>query len=252
MRANDPRIAKRGYTFISIPVSWLEERPHNTLSHETLGVYVRLYLLAGRFNRSGMLEDEKGILEVSDLAYVLRCSVDELNKALQLLESYGLLTRLGKGWGLDTFTSEQVNLNELREEWRKRQAKKRKNDKEQETESKGKKDSDGEVEEDGHESIMRDNSVTIPQFTTTTNNSYFTFFRNELIRTLDENGEEINYSRLDDCLNFWQILCKVRKWRFRNKEAVLELYEEGVLEERIKLETNGELNIDKWRNPNDF
>ena len=133
MKAYDPRNKQAGYRFLSFPVSWLETRPFVKLSSETFGIFVRLYLLAGRYNQDGELVDEQGPLDIPDIALSLRCSQDELEKAVKQLSDCGLITlEYEKYWRISSFMDEQVNLNQLREEARERQAKHRSKDAERE------------------------------------------------------------------------------------------------------------------------
>src|SRR5512134_3979586 len=114
------KLMSKGYTYVSFPVSWLDDRTVGQLSHEAMGAYLRLYLLAGRYNQAGALVDERGALELSDLAYLLRCSQNELQRIMELLELRGLMRNVNGAWCVVAFTDEQIDLNERREQARAR------------------------------------------------------------------------------------------------------------------------------------
>lgn len=145
------KLTPMGYLYISCPVAWLDDRIYASLPFEAKGLYLDLYLLAGRYNKAGALVDDHGALEVNDIAYLLRCDQTHLSKILELLKLRGLVDLSDGVWTVTAFTKEQVDLNERREEWRKKKRDYRSNKREseylnqrQETES----ELDVEIEEE--------------------------------------------------------------------------------------------------------
>lgn len=122
----DNRKRKGGYMYIAVYVSWLEDRPMSQIPLVALGAYLRLYLLAARFNKAGKLIDRSGPLNIEDFAFTFRCDEQEIQEAIEVLEYAGLLERDGEAWYIPSFTEEQIDLDERREKWRETQSMRRK------------------------------------------------------------------------------------------------------------------------------
>lgn len=114
------------YTWIQVRIDNLDDPDFMRLSGESAGVYIKLYLMAGRADSGGLICNSHKIYSVSDIAFALRMDAAIFGDVLTELEAAGLMARDGEGWKVVRFMDEQGPGEEPRRaEWRERQAKHR-------------------------------------------------------------------------------------------------------------------------------
>ena len=114
------------YTWIQVRIDNLDDPDFMRLPGETAGVYIKLYLMAGRADSGGLICNSHKIYSVSDIAFALRMDAAKFGEVLTELEAAGLMARDGEGWKVARFMDEQGPGEEpKRAEWRERQAKHR-------------------------------------------------------------------------------------------------------------------------------
>jgi len=121
-----PRDTSRGYTWLQIRTSLLDDPKYMQLPDQAKAVYFEVYLLAGRSDAGGLILAGDDSANVTDIAYLLRRTDDDTEKALDLLQRAGLVDLDGYTVTVCRFASEQgPSQAEKRREWAIRQQNKR-------------------------------------------------------------------------------------------------------------------------------
>ncbi len=124
--------------WLKLHTKYLGEPSLFRVSDRARARYFMLYMAAAVLDGDGAVYDGDGVLPAvfDDLAWRLRCSVDELTADLRELAAAGLVAQAGEFWRLVRYTEEQVNMKEVRQQARQRVTKYRdKNRAEQEIET---------------------------------------------------------------------------------------------------------------------
>ena len=142
---------KASIPWIKLPTALLDNTNYNYLLTPTQrDIYIRLYLLAAKLDSLGNLIDESGKqLKAKELAWLLRESTRDTERAIKALRAAGLMGANGHGLFISNFTNEQGELkhSDRLEQWRERQARHRAKD-------------EGEPELDSHATVTRDKSTS--------------------------------------------------------------------------------------------
>ena len=102
-----PRDTSRGYTWLQIRTSLLDDPKYMQLPDQAKAVYFEVYLLAGRSDAGGLILAGDDSANVTDIAYLLRRTDDDTEKALDLLQRAGLVDLDGYTVTVCRFASEQ-------------------------------------------------------------------------------------------------------------------------------------------------
>lgn len=258
------------YRWIKFGMEYLNEPDFMQLSEGAAGAYLKLYLMAGRADAGGLLCNPNKVFSTSDLAWFLRCTPETISTHLDELSRAGLMAGDGSGYRIVRFLEEQgPGDNAERAKWRDRQDRARaraRGELEPEPEQEPKREAEGEPEEEGEVDIESHGDVTVTQepppppppaaaasFPSKTDEDAFQGYwkaftgrklgRNKLSEFFGVIQEEkpANWcSRLRDCLAVWTDICKNHEaegWSVGNPDAVMELFPEPNLEERMERET---------------
>lgn len=120
------RDTSRGYAWIKIRVGLLDEPKYMQLPDVAKAVYFEVYLLAGKSDAGGLVLAGDNPATVQDLAWTLRKSDGDVQKALDQLQRAGLVDLDGERVMVCRFAGEQgPSMADKREVWAYRQAKRR-------------------------------------------------------------------------------------------------------------------------------
>lgn len=121
-----PRDTSKGYSWIQVRTNLLDEPEYMQLSGSTKAIYFEAYILAGRSDAGGLIIASDKPATVDKLAWLLRRSIDELQKGLDELQTAGFVDLQGGHVTVCRFASEQgPSMAKQREQWALRQAKRR-------------------------------------------------------------------------------------------------------------------------------
>ncbi|MEW6649422.1 MAG: phage replisome organizer N-terminal domain-containing protein [Chloroflexota bacterium] len=110
------------YTWIKAYIDWLSDVDFMRLADNVVGIFLKLYLIAGRGDAEGLLANANRALTASDVAFVLHRSEDEIRAALETLIEAGLVVQEPDGLRIARFLTEQgPGLDEKRAAWREQQ-----------------------------------------------------------------------------------------------------------------------------------
>jgi hypothetical protein len=161
------------YTWIKFPIGNLNDIDFMGVSDSSLGIYVKLYLLAGRADAGGLLCSDIRVLNAKELAWYLRDDPGIVETAIDELISAGLITQNNGEYRITKFMLEQgPGDNGKREGWRQRQREHRErvsdykddsSDEEKETEEIKEEESEKIRIDKNRESRLRHNDVTVTQ-----------------------------------------------------------------------------------------
>jgi len=227
------------YTWIKLPINNLYDSKFMQLNDATLGIYIKLYLLAGQADAGGLLCNHKGAFNKDDLTWQLRIHTDVLNSALSELLNSGFLQEQDGAYTIVMFMDEQgPGDNVKRAEWRERQRRHREK-------SDGGIDSEKKIIDKirGEEISHGDVTVTSPATSTQPSTPSFSQFFNALTPKIIAQYGEVDNSRLKSCIDFWGELANSQGWNPENQKVIIELYAPGKLEARMK-RISGRPNID--------
>lgn len=120
------RDTSKGYNWLQIRVSLLDDPKYMQLPDQAKALYFEVYLLAGRSDAGGLILAGDDPANVTDIAWTLRRNDDDTRKALDQLQSAGLVDLTDDQVTVCRFGSEQgPSQADKRQEWAMRQQKKR-------------------------------------------------------------------------------------------------------------------------------
>ncbi len=266
---------KQNYPWLKMYVDLLTNSAFMRLNNATAGIFLKLYLLAGRCNAGGLLGGDD-VYTLDGIAWHLRENEASLAEAMQELINAGFVTEEGGGYAIVRFLEEQGPGEETnRAQWRARQAKRRAKlkgeERDEDTEREGdidrKKEEDREEEEEGHGDV----TVTPPP-RAASSFSVFEVWRSVTGKTLPKNyykalqeavetytGQYIDLfevredvqtiiqRRLAQCWGAWKRIVEKHneavafldaggRWELFNPDAVIELIPMPILEGRMERE----------------
>ena len=122
---DNPRDDSRGYAWIKIRTSLIDDPKFMQLTDQAKATYFELYLLAGKSDAFGMVLIGDDSATVQDIAWTLRVQDADLQKSLDALQRVGLID-LDDGVTIAKFAREQgPAMADQRKAWKKRQSKRR-------------------------------------------------------------------------------------------------------------------------------
>ena len=121
-----PRDASKGYNWIKIRTSLLDDPKYMRLSDLAKVMFFELYLLAGKSDAGGLILAGDDPVMVQDLAWILRKPDTEIQNALDELQRAGFVNLDDDQVTVCKFANEQgPDASEKRKQWALRQAKRR-------------------------------------------------------------------------------------------------------------------------------
>lgn len=114
------------YSWIKFWIQSLEDPELMSLPDVTIGLYLKLYLMAGRADSGGLLRNRQKVFSLADIAWSLHSQVETLKAGIDQLVSVGLISAEDGGFSITRFIQEQgPGAEKKREEWREQQKKHR-------------------------------------------------------------------------------------------------------------------------------
>jgi hypothetical protein len=140
------------YYWIKFRKDALDDHIFMGLSDSTVGIYLKLYILAAISDAGGLLCDGDKSFSLSDIGWRLRIDLDILSQAIEELNTAGFISVIDERYSITRFLKEQGPGNDAqREVWRKRQSKHRA--KHEDSESEKEKDLEKDVDVDSESDI---------------------------------------------------------------------------------------------------
>lgn len=249
------------YIWLKLPIKLLADIDFMTLTDQAVSLFVKLYLMALRADAEGLVANERRLYTVKDIAWQLRKSEDETQKAIDELKAAGFIDD-NEELRIAHFLDEQgPGDNAQRTLWRERQRARRaklKNNPDEELTEKRKEEAESSVEvEESRQYTGRHEDVTVtpepPPAASSSSKSKDEILLHvwkELTGTKAKGQHlpnirgiwELNSdsslvrNRLILCGKFWKRTATDNGWSINNPDVILELFEPGALETRMERE----------------
>lgn len=246
------------YAWLKIHLKYLMDVDFMSLSDTAVSVFLKMYMLAARADAEGLVANERRLYTVKDIAWQLRKSEDETQKAIDELKAAGFIDD-HEELRIAHFLEEQgPGDNAQRLLWRERQRSRRaklKNSPEEELTEKREEAVESRVEK-SRGSTGRHEDVTVtpeppPASSSSRSKDEILLHEWKELTGTKARGQHLPYirgiyelnsdsdkvrNRLILCGKFWKRTATENGWSVNNPDVILELFEPDALETRMERE----------------
>lgn len=248
------------YTWLKLPVSYLDNADFTRLSDAAVSVYVKIYLMALRADAEGIVANDRRPYTPDDIAWQLHKPEAEIQATLEELKAAGFVD-IGEEIRLVRFQEEQgPGDNTRRAQWRDRQQRRRKKllagDSEQSSleENSLEQQRIAEQREEKKKSRVEESRVESHRDITVTGDVHGDIVDAALTSSFSEleplakerYGKDYKPRSLARAIKGWRKIAAAEGWKQDNNDAILDLCDEDALRARLDRYSFKMPTVDYW------